>query len=50
MAKRVDLSLSEKVKLLLELQLPRVTKASVAIKCGVSTSHVSSPSKKEDLV
>ena len=34
MAKRVDLSLSEKVK----LELPGVTQASVAKKNGVSTS------------
>ena len=33
-----------------ELQLPRVTQASVVKKYGVSTSQVSHPSKKEDLV
>ena len=38
MVKRVDLSLSEKVKLVLELELPGVTQASVAKKNGVSTS------------
>ena len=37
MAKRVDFSLSEKVKLVSELELPGVTQASVA-KNGVSTS------------
>ena len=37
MAKRVDFSLAEKVKLVSELQLPGVTQASVA-KYGVSTS------------
>ena len=51
MAKRVDLSLSEKVKLVSELELPGVTQASVAKKYGVSTSQVSRLSKKkEDLV
>ena len=50
MAKQVDLSLSEKVKLVLELQLPCVIQASVAKKYCVSTSQVSRPSKKEDLV
>ena len=38
MAKRVDLSLSEKVKLVSELELPGVIQASVAKKYGVSTS------------
>ena len=38
MAKRVDLSLSEKVKLMSELELPGVTQASVAKKNAVSTS------------
>ena len=51
MPKLVDLSLSEKVKLVSELELPGVTQASVAKKYGVSTSQVSCPSKKkEDLV
>ena len=50
MAKRVDLSLSEKVKLVSELELPGVTQASVTKKNGVSTSQVSRLSKKEDLV
>ena len=50
MAKRVDLSLSEKVKLVSELELPGVTQTSVAKKYGVSTSQASHPSKKEDLV
>ena len=36
MAKRVDFSLSEKVKLVSELELPGVTQASVAKKNGVS--------------
>ena len=40
MAKRVDLSPSEKVKLVSELELPGVTQASVAKKYGVSTSIV----------
>ena len=39
MTKRVDLSLSEKVKLVSELDLPGVTQASVAKKYGVSTSR-----------
>ena len=39
MAKRVDFSLAEKVKLVSELDLPGVTQASVA-KNGVSTSIV----------
>ena len=38
MAKPVDLSLSEKVKLMSELELPGVTQASVPKKYGVSTS------------
>ena len=46
MAKRVDLSLSEKVKLVSELKLHGVTQASVAKKYGVSTSQVSRKSKK----
>ena len=50
MAKRVDLSLSEKVKLVLELELLGVTQASVAKKYGVLTSQMSRLSKKEDLV
>ena len=51
MAKQVDLSLSEKVKLVSELELPGVTQASVAKKYGVSTSQVLCLSKKgEDLV
>ena len=37
MAKRVDFSLAEKVKLVSELDLPGVTQASVAKKNGVST-------------
>ena len=44
MAKRFNLSLVS------ELELPGVTKTSVAKKYGVSTSQVSHPSKKEDLV
>ena len=50
MPKRVDLSLSEKVKLVSELELPGVTQVSVVKKYGVSTSQVSCPSKKEDLI
>ena len=50
MAKRVDLYLSEKVKLVLELELPGVNQTSVAKKYGVSTSQASHPSKKKDLV
>ena len=38
MAKRVDFSLSEKVKLVPLLELPGVAQASVAKKNGVSTS------------
>ena len=38
MAKQVDFSLSEKVKLVSELELPGGTQASVAKKNGVSTS------------
>ena len=38
MAKQVDFSLSEKVKLVSELKLPGVTQGSVAKKVGVSTS------------
>ena len=38
MAKKVDFSLSEKVKFVSELELPGVTQASVAKKNGVSTS------------
>ena len=38
MAKRDNFSLSEKVKLVSELELPGVTQASVAMKNGVSTS------------
>ena len=41
MAKQVDLSLSEKVKLVPELELPGVTQESVAKKYGVSTLQVS---------
>ena len=41
MAKQVDLSLSEKVKLVPELELPGVTQESVAKKCSVSTSQLS---------
>ena len=41
MVKQVDLSLSEKVKLVPELELPNVTQESVAKKYGVSTSQVS---------
>ena len=37
MAKRVDFSLAEKVKLVSELDLPGVTQASVVKKNGVST-------------
>ena len=37
MAKKVDFSLSEKVKLVSELELPGVTQASVAKKIGVFT-------------
>ena len=48
MAKRVDLSLSDKVKLVSELELPGVTQASIAKKYGVSTSQVSCLSKKKD--
>ena len=48
MAKRVDLSLSEKVKLVSELEQPGVTQASVARKYRVSTSQVSCLSKKKD--
>ena len=48
MAKQVDLSLSEKVKLVPELELPGVTQESVAKKYGVSTSQVSRLSKKKD--
>ena len=40
MAKQVDLSLSEKVKLVPELELPGVIQESVAKKYGVSTSQV----------
>ena len=40
MAKRVDFSLSEKVKLVSELELHGVTQTSVAKKNGVSTSIV----------
>ena len=50
MAKRVNLSLSEKVKLVSELELPGVTQASVAKKYGVSTLQMSHLFKKEDLV
>ena len=51
MAKQVDLSLSEKVKLMSELEVSGVTQASVAKKYGVSTSQVSHLSKnKDDLV
>ena len=51
MAKRVNLFLSEKVKLVSKLELPVVTQAYVAKKYGVSTSQVSCLSKKkEDLV
>ena len=50
MAKRVDLSLSEKVKLVSELKLPGVTQVSVVKKYGISTSQVSRLSKKEDLI
>ena len=39
MAKRVDLSLSEKVKLVSELELHGVTQASVAKKYGVEISR-----------
>ena len=39
MAKRVDLSLSEKVKLVSELQLPGVTQASVSKKYSVEISR-----------
>ena len=48
MAKRVDLSLSEKVKLVPELELPGVTQASAVRKYGISTSQVSRLSKKKD--
>ena len=41
MAKQVDFSLSEKVKLVSGLELPGVTQASVAKKNGVSTSIAS---------
>ena len=41
MAKQVDLSLSEKVKLVPELELPGVIQESVAKKYSVSTSQVS---------
>ena len=37
MAKRVDLSLSEKVKLVSGLELPGVTQESIAKKYGVSS-------------
>ena len=40
MAKRVDFSLAEKLKLVSELDLPGVAQASVAKKNGVSTSIV----------
>ena len=51
MAKWVDLSPSEKVKPVSELELPGVTQVSIVKKYGVSTSQVSRPSKKkEDLV
>ena len=41
MAKQVDVSLSEKVKLVPELESPGVTQESVVEKYGVSTSQVS---------
>ena len=47
MAKRVDLSLSEKVKLVRELEFPGVTQASVDKKYGVLTSQVSRLSKNK---
>ena len=50
MAKRVDLLLSEKVKLVAELELTGVTQESVAKKYGVSTSHVSRLSKTDDFI
>ena len=40
MAKQVDLSLSEKVKLVPELELPGVTQESVAKKYGVSCFYI----------
>ena len=43
-----SVSLSEKVKLVSELELPGVTQASVAKTCGVTTSQVSRLSKKEE--
>ena len=50
MAKRVDLLLTEKVKVVSELELTGVTQESIAKKCGVSTSQVSCPSKKDDFI
>ena len=41
MVKRVDLSLSDKVKVVWELELPGVTQASVAKEYGISTSQAS---------
>ena len=40
MAKRVDFSLAEKVKLVSKIDLPGVTQVSVVKKNGVSTSIV----------
>lgn len=48
MAKRVDLSLAQKVALLKELEVPGTTQVSVAVKFGVSTSQVSRLVKNKD--
>ena len=50
MAKQVYLLLSEKVKVVSELELTGVTQESVAKKYGISTSQVSCLSKKDDFI
>ena len=50
MAKRVDLLLTEKVKVMSELELTGVTQESIAKKYGVSTSQVSHLSKKDNFI
>ena len=48
MAKQVYLLLSEKVKVVCELELTGVTQESIAKKYGISTSQVSCLSKKKE--
>ena len=50
MVKQVDLSLSEKVKLVPELELPDVTQESVAKKYGVSRRCYARLSKKDNFI